>query len=125
MRRQRVVYALTVVGMAWILSSSSIPAAGQSPLRGSSSATAPSRAGASLKTPWGHPDLQGVWHVMAQVPLERPAQYADREFLTDDEVAALDKQKSQSQGQNVRAAAGTPLDVGGAYNAVFNSILKN
>jgi len=122
MRRQSVVYALTVVGMASVLLS--LPAAGQSPSSGSSAPPVRARAGASLKTAWGDPDLQGVWHVAAQVPLERPAQYADREFLTDEEVAALDKQKAGNQGQNVRSAAGTALDVGGAYNAVFNSILK-
>jgi hypothetical protein len=123
MRRQCVVYALTVVGIAAALSSA-IPAAGQSQSRGASNSSGRARAGASLKTPWGHPDLQGVWHVVAQVPLERPAQYAGREFLTDDEVAALDKQKAVNQGLNVRSEPGTALDVLGAYNAVFNSILK-
>jgi hypothetical protein len=80
--------------------------------------------GTTPRTPWGDPDLQGVWHVMAQVPLERQAQYADREFLTDAEVAELDKQKAGNQGRNTRAGSGTVQDVSGAYNAVFNSILK-
>jgi hypothetical protein len=39
-------------------------------------------------------------------------------------VAALDKGKAENLGRNSRAAAGTAQDVGGAYNAVFNSILK-
>jgi hypothetical protein len=96
----------------------SIPVDGQVP---TAAKAAPVKA---LRTAWGDPDLQGVWHVMAQVPLERAQQYQGREFLTDEEVAALDKGKAENLGRNSRAAAGTAQDVGGAYNAVFNSILK-
>ena len=40
------------------------------------------------RTPWGDPDLQGIWNNNTVVPLERPADLADRETLTDEEVAA-------------------------------------
>ena len=40
-------------------------------------------------TPWGDPNLQGVWSSDSATPLERPARVADREFLTDEEVALL------------------------------------
>ena len=43
------------------------------------------------KTPWGDPDLQGIWpinHLIA-VPLTRPKQYGDRLYRTDQEFAAL------------------------------------
>ncbi len=86
--------------------------------------TATAKAGAALRTPWGDPDLQGVWFVMADVPLERSAANAGKEFLTDEEMAAADKQKGLNPGRNARAAEGTQADVTGAYNAVFNSILK-
>lgn len=35
------------------------------------------------KTPWGDPDLQGIWNTdnNFSVPLERPAEVADKEFL--------------------------------------------
>ena len=39
-------------------------------------------------TAWGHPDLQGVWNNNTNVPLERPDEFAGRETLTDEEVAA-------------------------------------
>jgi hypothetical protein len=91
------------------------------PIAGQSAGTA--KPGAAPRTPWGDPDLQGVWHVTSGVPLERPEQYAGREFLTDKEVEELDRQKAGNQGRNTRAANATQ-DVGGAYNAVFNSILK-
>jgi hypothetical protein len=76
------------------------------------------------RTSWGDPDLEGVWHVKAAVPLERPEQYAGREFLTDEEVAELDREKAQSLGRNERFEDDSLQDVSGAYNAAFNSILK-
>ena len=42
---------------------------------------------AAAKTPWGEPDLQGIWYAFENVPLQRPAQDKDREFLTDKEAA--------------------------------------
>jgi hypothetical protein len=55
--------------------------------------------------------------------MERSAANANKPFLTDEEVAAADKQKAQAPGRNTRAATGAQ-DAEGAYNAVFNSILK-
>jgi hypothetical protein len=37
-------------------------------------------------TPWGHPDLQGLWTNSTITPLERPAAFAGREFLTEEEA---------------------------------------
>jgi hypothetical protein len=42
-------------------------------------------------TPDGHPDLQGIWLNKSATPLERPKQLEGRQFLTDDEVAELQK----------------------------------
>jgi hypothetical protein len=41
------------------------------------------------KTPWGDPDLQGIWPTgeMTGVPLERPASFGERTTLTDEEFA--------------------------------------
>ena len=41
------------------------------------------------RTPWGDPDLQGEWTSEGEygVPLERPPQFATRQFLTDAEYA--------------------------------------
>jgi hypothetical protein len=85
-------------------------------------ATAPKPSSVPM-TPWGKPDLQGTWFVMESVPLERSAANANKQFLTEDEVAALDKQKSVDPGRNARSA-NQANDVSGAYNAVFNSVLR-
>jgi hypothetical protein len=60
---------------------------------------------------------------MADVPLERSAANAGKEFLTDAEVAAADEAKGINPGRNARSN-NKEQDVSGAYNAVFNSILK-
>jgi hypothetical protein len=78
-------------------------------------------ASSALKTSWGEPDLQGIWTDEVQTPLQRPAKFADREFLTDEEIAELDAQRSQLPGNESRAEKGTLEDVAGAYNAVFQS----
>ena len=38
------------------------------------------------RTPWGDPDLQGTWDTNTSVLLERPAEFAGKELLTDEEV---------------------------------------
>ncbi len=51
-------------------------------------AAAQSGSGSSpLKTADGHPDLSGVWDFRTVTPLERPEEFADKEFLTEEEVA--------------------------------------
>jgi hypothetical protein len=42
------------------------------------------------KTLWGHPDLQGTWDYRTITPLERPREFADREFYTEEEAARLE-----------------------------------
>jgi hypothetical protein len=44
----------------------------------------------SLKTPWGDPDIQGVWDYRSITPLERPRQFGDRAYLTDAEVKEME-----------------------------------
>jgi hypothetical protein len=47
------------------------------------------------RTPDGHPDLQGIWTTQTYTPLERPARYAGREFLTDEEATELTRLLTQ------------------------------
>src|SRR5579885_2060114 len=57
------------------------------------SPAAPAKAGNPPRTPWGDPDLQGTWFVLYDVPLERSAANAGKEFLTDAEVEEADRKK--------------------------------
>jgi hypothetical protein len=116
-----------LLGVGTLLLVATISMTGQSPATSSKAKSTPAKTataktGTSLRTPWGDPDLQGTWFVTTDVPLERSAANAGKEFLTDEEVAASDKKKGLDPGRNARAAG--VQDVTGAYNAVFNSILK-
>src|SRR5262245_56509317 len=81
------------------------------------------------RTPWGDPDLQGIWNAgYLLTPLERPAQYANRAFLTDAEVTALEEATAATFGIGGGAYGGTGRgrpprrsieDVESAYNDVF------
>ncbi len=73
------------------------------------------------KTPWGEPDLQGVWTYAFQIPLQRPPQYAGKEFFSDAEIARLDKERAALLPSDARAKKGAVADVTGAYNSVFNN----
>ena len=79
------------------------------------------------RTPWGDPDLQGIWNSKTATPLERPDTFEGREFLTDQEIAELEGnalQWDEGDGAGVaqeRGERGTARDVAGAYNSVFSS----
>ncbi len=67
------------------------------------------------RLPNGQPDLQGMWSFSTATPLERPADLADKEFLTPDEAAAYAKKvvadrNKDARGQNAQS------DVEAAYN---------
>ena len=47
------------------------------------------------RTPWGEPDLQGLWTYEEEIPLQRLARFGNREFLTDEERAAIDKERAE------------------------------
>ena len=51
---------------------------------------APAKAVASPKTPWGDPDISGVWTSDAAIgiPMQRPDQFGGRAELSDEEFAA-------------------------------------
>ena len=63
-----------LAGSAVLALSLSAPAAAQS-------------ASEAPRTPHGHPDISGVWDFRTVTPLERPDEFADQAFLSEEEVA--------------------------------------
>ena len=116
-----------LAGVLGLVSLAAVSISGQTPAStakpAGAKATGVANAGTPPRTPWGDPDLQGTWFVATEVPLERSAANAGKEFLTDEEVAASDEKKGLNPGRNSRSADKSQ-DVSGAYNAVFNSVLK-
>jgi hypothetical protein len=90
-------------------------------LVGAVSITALSAQAPSLKTPWGEPDLQGIWTDESDTPLQRAPKFANQEYFTDAQRAELDRERSALMRRDKRVERGTELDVAGAYNAVFTS----
>jgi hypothetical protein len=95
--RVRVGIAATMAAACFALGGA-VPASGQTP---------------GFRTPWGHPDLQGLWTNSTITPLERPAQFAGREFLTEEEARALDQ---AAAGRYDQRSANPSADVDAAYN---------
>jgi hypothetical protein len=78
----------------------------------STSAQAPAASGTALKTPWGDPDLQGIWTDEFDTPLQRPAKFASQEFFSDAQRTDLDQVRSAVLGR-----LANEKDLNGAYNA--------
>src|SRR5215470_6452339 len=76
------------------------------------------------KTAWGEPDLQGIWTVEYDTPLQRSPRFANQEFFTDAQRAEFDRQRSQIRGRDERAERGSETDVAGAYNDVFGAMKR-
>ena len=76
------------------------------PFAAAQTAKAPAKktAWTAPRTPWGHPDLQGIWDNHSITPLERPARFAGREFLTPGEVAELEKRAVEANTGEARFA---------------------
>src|SRR6266436_5835240 len=110
---------VAVAAAAAVISVSVDPTAAQAP---AGSAAGPPLA---LTTPWGEPDLQGIWTEEADTPLQRPPKYADQEFFTPEQRAELDRASSGLLGnERARAERGTARDVAGAYNSGFASFRR-
>src|SRR5215207_7636369 len=85
------------------------------------SSAAQSRAKAAARpiprTPEGKPDMQGEWTNQTFTPLERPAQYKDKQFFTPEEAAAftkraLDDVREVPRGEEVKSDADIHYDDG-------------
>ena len=104
-------WALPVAAMvaaAWLIPA---PAAGQE------AASEPEAT--TFRTPWGDPDLQGVWSYATFTPLQRPAEFAGRELLTPEEVAAQNLADATRATSERRGELSAERDLALAYDQVW------
>src|SRR5438552_18294333 len=111
--------AATLVAVVLMLQLAPISLRGQAPAAPAQEGAAAAKPGPAPKTPWGDPDLQGIWTNDYETPLQRPSKYANKPEFTDEERAVLDKQRAGIIGADRRNSRGSEQDVGGAYNAAI------
>src|SRR5215475_8367488 len=112
--------AIAVLAGSVVVSARMTPASAQT----SAASGTPLAASSSPKTPWGEPDLQGIWTDETTTPLQRPARYANQAVFSEAERAELDRVRSEVLGRERRAERGTERDVSGSYNNVFVSFKR-
>src|SRR6266446_5276149 len=79
-----------------------LPAAGQAPKAAPNAKTATAVKGTWTppRTPDGQPDLQGVWTNTSVTPLQRPREFAGKEFYSEAELAEAQKRQRERLAQD-------------------------
>jgi hypothetical protein len=67
------------------------------------------------RTPDGQPDFQGVWAIATLTPLERPPEFAGKEFLTEQEAAEYER-RTLAQVNTDRRDGPADVDLRRNYN---------
>ncbi|MXY17413.1 MAG: hypothetical protein F4Y57_10575 [Acidobacteria bacterium] len=74
---------------------------------------APAAAQEVPRTPWGAPDLQGVWDFRTLTPMERPEELAAQDTYTEEEAAAFEARRL---AEFAAMDEEEPADIVGNYN---------
>ena len=103
--------AASSVVVVVVVSLGSVPAAAQTPSTAAKRGTTafPSR------TPWGDPDLQGIWNNGTVTPLERPGELAGKQVLTNEEANTFARQALERANADRRDGS-RKADIDRAYN---------
>ncbi|MGH9255979.1 MAG: hypothetical protein ACRD3C_15580 [Vicinamibacterales bacterium] len=122
---RRFLTSLGVVGVAIaVVSLLAVPVAGQAQKPAAATAgtttAAPAakpavRASTPARTPWGDPDLQGIWNFATSTPLERPAALGEKAVLSDQEAEEFAETLAFNLTRD-RRDGGNAADVARAYN---------
>jgi hypothetical protein len=107
-----------IVAAAALVCLATTPTLAQAPANSTRAAAAPGT------TPWGEPDLQGIWTVESDTPLQRLAKYESQEFFTGAQRTELDRERATLLARDRGTERGTEADVTGAYNSVFLSVKR-
>jgi hypothetical protein len=81
--------------------------------------TATLTMGQAPKTPWGDPDLQGIWHSSGATPMERPDEFQGRETLTAEEVSEI-RATTEARNEELLLADAQRTQAGGNLGAYNN-----
>src|SRR5437773_8644443 len=100
-----------------VMSLPAVPLAGQAPTAAKTTAAAKTatKAYVSPKTPWGDPDLQGIWNDATSTPLQRPARLGEKGVLAEEEADQFAEELAEDLNRD-RRDGGPEADVNRAYN---------
>ena len=98
--------AVVVVALAAIARKAPVPGV---------EATAAPEEWTPARTPWGDPDLQGVWNDATSTPLQRPDSRVAKDVLTEDEAGEFEEELAFGLSRD-RRDGGAQVDVNRAYN---------
>ncbi len=109
-----------------VVSLAPVSLAGQAPSTAASKAKAPAKTTAAAntaaakpytvpRTPWGDPDLQGIWNNATSTPLQRPEKFAGKAVLAEDEAEQLEEELARDQNRDNRDG-GPEAQVIAGYN---------
>lgn len=121
MSRQVFVFLSACVVVIAVMVLAPGPAVGQR-LADATPTAAAAQTGPQSRTPWGAPDLQGVWSFATLTPLERPDEFAGKAFLTEAEAAEYERRTLEQanadrrDGRGLERRPGEDTEVARAYN---------
>ena len=105
---------VTATGTATALSVPAIARQSQAQAPAAKRSPAP-KPWTATRTPWGDPDLQGVWNDATSTPLQRPDTRAGKEVLTEEEAGKFEEELAFGLTRD-RRDGGPEVDVNRAYN---------
>jgi len=109
----------TSIGILAVAVAALSPAAGQtqsSVVAKKTAATSKAPAAKAVpRTPWGEPDLSGVWNDATSTPLQRPSSVGGKDVLNDEEAAEFSKELEHNLTRDRRDGSAA-VDVNRAYN---------
>src|SRR6267142_1912925 len=107
--------ALAVVVTATSLPA--VPVEGQTPKTTTAANTAAAKPYVVPHTPWGDPDLRGIWNNATSTPMQRPERFGDKAVLPEDEAEQVEEELARTQNRDNRDG-GAEAQVIQGYNEV-------
>jgi hypothetical protein len=89
---------------------------GQAPAPAAKKASPANQKSSVPHTPWGDPDLQGVWNDATSTPLQRPTNVGQKDVISDANEAEGFEEQLASDLNRDRRDGGAEVDVNRAYN---------
>jgi hypothetical protein len=113
MRARMLICAAAALVIAAVLS---VSTSGQAPTRGTTE-----KPSSAARTPWGHPDLQGVYNVQTLTPLERPKESTGVLSLTKEDADRIAREERERVAARARPSdPNRPLPTAGRGVGGYN-----